>query len=65
MLAADPKLKDEFEKRLQDPAFKNSASARLNFFFERSPFFDKALNRYPVVMFSAAQLATVQKNSRQ
>ncbi len=65
MLEADASLKDEFEKRLQEPAFKNSASARLNFFFERSPFFDKALNRYPVVMFSAEQLATIQKNSRQ
>ena len=50
MMAKDPKLKAEFEKKVSsDPAFAGSASARLEFFYERSPWF--AANRvgmYPV-----------------
>ena len=50
MMAKDPKLKAEFEKKVaSDPAFAGSAYARLNFFYERSPWY--AANRvgqYPV-----------------
>jgi hypothetical protein len=50
MMAKYPKLKEEFEKKIaSDPAFAGSASARLEFFYERSPWF--AANRvglYPV-----------------
>jgi Zinc carboxypeptidase len=50
MMAKDPKLKAEFEKKVaSDPAFAGSAAARLEFFYERSPWF--AANRvgaYPV-----------------
>ncbi|WP_263368550.1 M14 family metallopeptidase [Edaphobacter bradus] len=50
MMAKDPKLKAEFEKKVaSDPAFAGSSYARLNFFYERSPWF--AANRvglYPV-----------------
>jgi murein tripeptide amidase MpaA len=50
MMAKDPKLKEEFERKIaSDPAFAGSASARLEFFYERSPWF--AANRvglYPV-----------------
>jgi hypothetical protein len=50
MMAKDPKLKEEFEKKIStDPAFAGNANARLEFFYERSPWF--AANRvglYPV-----------------
>ncbi len=50
MLAKDPKLKAEFDRRVaSDPAFAASASARLAFFYDRSPW--AAANRvgqYPV-----------------
>lgn len=49
MLADDPKLKAEFEEKLKDQAFAKNPRARLNFFYERSPY---ALNQkvgvYPV-----------------
>ncbi len=49
MLAADPKLKTEFETKLdQDPAFRQSADDRLEFFYQRTPFYDDRLNIYPV-----------------
>ena len=50
MMAKDPKLKAEFEKKVaSDPAFAGNPYARLSFFYERSPWF--AANRvglYPV-----------------
>jgi len=50
MMAKDPKLKEEFEKKVSsDPVFAGNANARLEFFYERSPWF--AANRvglYPV-----------------
>ena len=50
MMEKDPKLKAEFEKKVaSDPAFAGSAEARLEFFYERSPWY--AANRvglYPV-----------------
>lgn len=55
MLARDPALKVEFEKRLaSDQAFRESPRARLNFFFERSPYKDKAIGAYPVVRVTKA-----------
>ena len=49
MLAKDENLRREFEQKIMsDPKFAASASARLNFFFERSPYWDKQLNLYPV-----------------
>ena len=49
MLARDPKLKEQFEAKLvNDPAFAASAHARLNFFYERSPYWDERLNVYPI-----------------
>jgi hypothetical protein len=49
MLAADPKLADEFQKKLDtDPAFKASPEERLRFFYERSPYFDPQWRLYPV-----------------
>ena len=50
MLAKDPALKAEFEKRLKDDAdFAKSAGARLDFFYRRHPAWDAGTNRYPVL----------------
>jgi hypothetical protein len=50
MLAKDPQLKKEFETRLQsDTSFAHSSASRLSFFYERSPYWDSGMNRYPVV----------------
>lgn len=50
MLRDDPKLKAEFEAKLaSEPDFAASLGARLRWFYERSPYFDKDLNRYPVL----------------
>jgi hypothetical protein len=49
MLKKDEALKKEFEERLKtDEAFAKSSQARLNFFFERSPYFDTQIGLYPV-----------------
>lgn len=49
-LAKDPALKAEFEHRIQtDPRFAASPDARLEFFYERSPWFQQnRLGEYPV-----------------
>ncbi len=49
MLAKDPMLKEEFEQRVaSDKDFAASPTARLNFFYERSPWKDQRLGLYPV-----------------
>jgi hypothetical protein len=49
MLDADPSLAAEFEKRLaEDPEFAANSRARLNFFYHRSPYWDRLMNVYPV-----------------
>jgi murein tripeptide amidase MpaA len=49
MMAKDPALQAEFEARVQaDRAFAASPAARLDFFFQRSPWWDPAQGRYPV-----------------
>jgi murein tripeptide amidase MpaA len=49
-LAKDPALKAEFERRVQtDPRFAASPEARLEFFYERSPYYQQNhLGEYPV-----------------
>ena len=50
MLAKDPALKAEFEKRLKDDAdFARNPGARLDFFYRRHPAWDAGTNRYPVL----------------
>lgn len=50
MLANDPELKKEFEEKLKtDEAFRSSSKARLDFFYERSPYPDKQLDVYPIL----------------
>jgi hypothetical protein len=49
MLAKDPALKLEFENRLvSDTAFAKNPEARLQFFYERSLYWDRQLNVYPI-----------------
>jgi hypothetical protein len=49
MLDSDPKLREEFEKKLvSDPKFASSARDRLQFFYKRSPYWDRQMNLYPV-----------------
>jgi hypothetical protein len=50
MMAKDPKLKAEFEKKISsDPAFEGSPFARLEFFYERSPWYGaNQVGQYPV-----------------
>jgi hypothetical protein len=49
MLDADPDLKAEFEQKLlNDADFAGSARARLEWFYEKTPFYDKEYRLYPV-----------------
>ncbi len=49
MLARDPRLKTEFEAKLQaDAQFAANPSARLRWFYERSPYYDDRYLLYPV-----------------
>jgi hypothetical protein len=49
MLRDDPTLKSEFEARLAaDPAFAKSPTARLQWFYQRSPYFDERYLLYPI-----------------
>ncbi|CAN5465552.1 M14 family metallopeptidase [soil metagenome] len=48
MLAKNENLQKEFEEKLKDENFAKNPRARLNFFYERSLFFDKRIGLYPV-----------------
>jgi hypothetical protein len=49
MMADDPELRNEFEQRLaSDPDFAASPHQRLQFFYQRSLYWDPELNLYPV-----------------
>ena len=49
MMAADPALRAEFELRVEtDELFAASAQARLEFFYQRSPYWDREMNLYPI-----------------
>ena len=61
MLSADAKLQAEFDAKLADPVFAASAATRLNFFYERTGYFDQHYLRYPVARISAAELAELVK----
>jgi len=51
MMQDDIKLKAEFDAKLAaEPDFANDAEVRLQWFYERSPFFDQNYLRYPVGM---------------
>ncbi len=49
MMAADPALRTEFEAKLAaEPAFAADGDARLQWFYERTPFYDDHYRLYPV-----------------
>ncbi|HEV8429661.1 MAG TPA: M14 family metallopeptidase [Pyrinomonadaceae bacterium] len=49
MMANDPELEQEFRQLLaKDAEFAASPSARLRFFYKRSPYWDPQMNLYPV-----------------
>ena len=51
MLAEDKALKAEFEAKLaKEPAFAKDPAARLEWFYQRSPFFDERYLLYPVLI---------------
>jgi hypothetical protein len=58
MLAKDPALHAEFQHKLHDdPAFAANSGARLQFFFERSPWYiAQHVGAYPVLRLDAGQL---------
>lgn len=49
MLATSPELREEYQKKLgSDAGFAASPRARLEFFYRRSPYWDRQMNLYPV-----------------
>ncbi|MEO5561377.1 MAG: peptidase M14, partial [Dokdonella sp.] len=58
MLANDPALQREFDAKLADDAeFAKSPDARLNFFYDRSPWYaTQRVGAYPVVRLDAEML---------
>lgn len=49
MLEKNPALREEYEKKLAaDATFAANPRARLQFFYRRSPYWDKQMNLYPV-----------------
>jgi len=64
VLAKEPNLQREFDAKLAaDPAFAKSADARLDFFYERSPWFAaQRVGVYPVVRLDAAALASARRS---
>lgn len=49
MLKNDPELRNEFKKKCEDASFCNNPLERLDFFYKRSPFYDKNENIYPIM----------------
>jgi hypothetical protein len=51
MIEENSSLKKEFEEKLQnDEEFKDDPGARLDFFYERSPYYDSKLRVYPIAI---------------
>jgi hypothetical protein len=50
MMKDDTALRSEFYKKLdEDATFRNNGGERLDFFYKRSPFYDKGENVYPIM----------------
>ncbi len=62
MLAADEKLQKEFAEKLKDKEFAENPRARMRFFYERSPYFDKRIGIYPVGRIVSEQIDLRPKN---
>lgn len=63
MLAADPALREAFDRALEDPAFAASPAARLDFFHRRSPWADPELGVLPVWRVDRATLARLRASA--
>ena len=51
MMAEDPGLKAAFEAKLKaDKVFAQDPRARLDFFYKKSPYYDKSFLKYPVLI---------------
>ena len=49
MLAEDPKLAEEFQRKLAtDPEFRGNSRARLQWLYQQTPFYDERARLYPV-----------------
>jgi murein tripeptide amidase MpaA len=49
MLEGDPELAEAFERKLEtDPGFAASPTARLDFFYRRTPYYDSTCRLYPI-----------------
>ncbi|MEM5551815.1 M14 family metallopeptidase [Pseudoalteromonas neustonica] len=56
MLKDKPALALEFDKKIrEDSNFANNAQARLNWLYEKTPFYDQAYLKYPILMAFNAQ----------
>jgi hypothetical protein len=64
MLASDAKLKAEYEEKLKDPVFAGNPGARLNWLFERSPFYDETYSVHPVLRLSQRDVESLRGKSR-
>jgi hypothetical protein len=66
MIAKDPALKTEFEIKLRDdPAFAADPQARLQFFYDRSPWFTvQKVGAYPVLRLDAQQVEKLAADAR-
>lgn len=53
----DPAIRSAFEEALKDPAFAGSPGARLNWFYERSPWYDQRLMVYPIYRLELSDMA--------
>lgn len=50
-LVADPKLKQQFDEAVKaDATLQKDGQARLDWFYQRSPFYDQAYLKYPVLL---------------
>jgi hypothetical protein len=66
MLGKDPALKSEFDERLNDPKFAGDAEARLEFFYQRSPWYaQQRVGTYPIVKLDTSGLAAVHRCAAQ
>lgn len=49
MIKSDKKLKEEFEQKMaSDPDFAGNHWAITNWFYEKTPYYDKRINKYPI-----------------
>lgn len=64
MLAQNPKLKAEYEEKVKnDAAFAGNPNARLNWLFERSPFFDEAFSVHPILRLTKGQVDSLRPST--